>query len=214
MNLMAYHGTKVDFATFEPGDFSLDRMVGAHFSKTPALANLFATRNPGRKGHGKRFGGRVIPVRLTGPVYTLNQHWGDFPGENCMLTHPEKHYLLGLFTADYYAMAYDIGKVVLTSRPDLLAQYAAITGHISPQSCLDQLEKHRDWPTVSILRRDHGEAGERLMADIANAYREILQTRGYGVISYVNTAKKEQAGDLDDQTCYIALTQPKFYFEE
>jgi hypothetical protein len=211
MEIIGYHGTKVDFDTFAPGNSSIDRMVGPHFSKTPALANKFALKNPGQKGNGKRTGGRVIPVKLAGAVYTVDQHFAKFPGPISRLTHPEHHYWVGLFGTDYFALAYDIGKVVLTECPELLARYAAETGHASSQACLDKLEQDRDWQLVSVLKGDP--AKELLKVNIARAYRDILVARGFGVIEYVNTAKKEQVGDLADQTCFIALTTPRFYFE-
>ena len=211
METIGYHGTKADFDAFESGTFSIDRMVGPHFSKTPALANKFALRSPGRKGQGKRTGGRVIPVRLAGEIYKLNQHFVDFPGATCMLSHPETGGHVAFVGADYHALAHDIGKVALTERPDLLARYAAIRGHDSPQACLEMMTSSKDWPRVSMLKAEGAEL--QLMTDIAQAYRNILVARGYGVIEYVNTAKKEQVGDLADQTCYIALTQPRFFFE-
>ncbi len=211
MEIIGYHGTKVDFDTFESGNSSIDRMVGPHFSKTPALANQFALRNPGRKGNGKRTGGRVIPVKLAGEIYAVDQHFSRFPGAICRLTHPELGYWVGLVATDYHALAHDIGKVVLNECPALLARYAAAKGFETAQACRAEMEKTRHWQLVSMLESE-GEQGA-LKADIAQAYRDILVARGFGVIEYVNTAKKEQVGDLADQTCYIALTKPRFYFE-
>ncbi|KVP96728.1 hypothetical protein WJ97_12675 [Burkholderia ubonensis] len=210
MTIIGYHGTKTDFETFETDTRSLDRMVGPHFSKTPELANRFALRNPGRKGNGKRTGGRVIPVKLAGAVYTVNQHFADFPGFYSRLTHPEKGYWLGLFAADYHAIAHDIGKVVLNERSDLLARYARVAGFADASACLASFEASRHWQLVSNLEL---EADNGLKADLARAYRDILVARGFGVLEYVNTAKKEQVGDLADQTCYIALNTPRFYFD-
>lgn len=210
MEIVGYHGTKVDFEKFEATTFSLDRMVGPHFSKTPALANRFALRNPGRTGNGKRTGGRVIPVKLTGAIYRVNQHYADFAGFYSWLHHPDHGYSLGLFALDYHAIAHDIGKVVLNERPDLLERYAHATGQPDAQTCHAKLEASGHWQLVSNLEL---EAHDGLKADIAAAYRDILVARGFGVLEYVNTAKKEQVGDLADQTCYIALTAPRFYFE-
>jgi len=213
MSLIAYHGTKVDFDEFVAGTTSIDRMIGPHFSKTPALANHFALRNPGRKGNGKRTGGRVIRVRLTGSVYTLEQqkYQSIFAGLYFHLTHPETGGLLGLFVVDYHVIAYDIGKVVFPERPDLMARLAKVFGHPDAESCLAYVEKRGDWTLAAQMpMTEHRD----LQGDIARAYKDILVARGYGVLQYVNTAKKEQVGDVDDQTCYIALSTPLPYFDE
>lgn len=210
MQIIGYHGTKSDFDTFTTGEQSVDRMVGPHFSKTPALANRFALKNPAGKGPGKRYGGRVIPMRLIGAIYQVNQRYSDFPGNHCRLTHPEKHFWIGLFAVDYYALAHDIGKVVLPERPDLVARLATVFGHVDAQACIAHIEHAKEWAIVGYQEmRPHRE----LQADIARAYRDILVARGYGVLQYVNTAKKEQVGDIDDQTCFIALAEPSFYFD-
>lgn len=154
METIGYHGTKVDFDEFVAGTASIDRMVGPHFSKTPASANRFALRNPARKGNGKRAGGRVIPVRLGGLVYTVNQRWQDFPGAKCRMTHPETGNWYGLYATDYYTLAEDIGKVVLTGKPVLLARYASATGHDSPEACLGKMVRDRDWRMASVLKDD------------------------------------------------------------
>lgn len=212
MHIIGYHGTKVDFDTFRNGDESIDRMVGPHFAKTPAMANLFAMKNPTRKGgtaRGPRYGGRVIPAKLTGRIYELDQAYHRFPGAYSQLTHRETGSWIGLFGVDYQALARDIGKVVAAECPALLARVAAVLGQDSIEACLAHFEKHGwEYPAWHELKL-HRE----LQADIARAYRDILVARGYGVLQYVNTAKKEQVGNLEDQTCYIALAAPRFLFE-
>jgi len=211
MHIIGYHGTKVDIDNFITGEESVDRMVGPHFSKTPALANRFALRNPGRKGHGKRYGGRIMPVRLTGAIYKVNQQYSDFPGAYSRLMHPEKGYWLGLFAVDYHAIAHDIGKVVFPERPDLVARLAPVFGYPDGPSLLEHIRKSGAWEMAGYTDlREH----RALQADIARAYRDILVARGFGMVQYVNTAKKEQVGDLDDQTCFIALQAPRPYFED
>jgi hypothetical protein len=210
MHIIGYHGTKVDVDDFTTSDISFDRMVGPHFSKTPALANRFALKNPGRKGHGKRYGGRVIPVRLAGAIYKVNQQYSDFPGAYSQLSHPETGCWIGLFAADYHAIAHDIGKVVFPERADLVARLAQVFGHPDADACLTHIRKTGEWGMAGYIDlKDHRD----LQADIARAYRDILVERGYGVLQYVNTAKKEQVGGLEDQTCYIALAAPRFYFK-
>lgn len=210
MHIIGYHGTKVDFDSFRPGDESIDRMVGPHFAKTPAMANLFAMKNPARKGRGPRYGGRVIPAKLTGRVYELDQAYHRFPGAFAQVTNPQNGAWLGIFGVDYQAVARDIGKLVAAERPDLLARVAAVLGQESVDACLEHFDKHGwEYPAWQELKLHRD-----LQVDMARAYRDILVERGYGVLQYVNTAKKEQVGSLVDQTCYIALTAPRFYFDE
>ena len=213
MHIIGYHGTKVDFDSFMPGDESIDRMVGPHFGKTPAMANLFAMKNPTRKGgtaRGPRYGGRVIPAKLTGRVYELDQAYHRFPGAYSLLSNRETGGVIGLFGADYHALARDIGKLVAAECPELLARVAAVLGKDSTAACLAHFDEHGwEYPAWHELKQHRD-----LQADIARAYRDILVERGYGVLQYVNTAKKEQVGGLDDQTCYIALAAPRFYFDE
>lgn len=209
MCIIAYHGTKTDFTDFASGDLSIDRMVGPHFSKTPAMANLFALKNPGRKGRGKVYGGRVVPVRLEGAVYVVNQRAADFPGAYGHINHPVSRNWLGMFAWDHHAVAYDIGKTVLPAREDLRKRYARLGG-FQEDSLLEAFEKANSWALVGAMAV---EAADGLMRDLAVAYRELLRARGYVAVQYLNTAKKEQVGDLDDQTCFIALQPPKFLFD-
>lgn len=210
MEFVVYHGTKVDIdGDLKPGDTSFDRMIGPHFSKTPALANLFASpKNVGRKGQGKRTGGRVFRMKLAGPVYQVNQDYSKFPrGYGWVATETGRR--MALFAWDHLALAHDAGWRVLQARPDLLARYAQLTG-TDAQRCLAALRKTNTWEMVGYMSP---EAGDGLMRDIASAYRDILVAQGYVAIEYVNTAKREQVGDLDDHVCFIALQRPQDYFE-
>ena len=211
MEIIGYHGTKTPFDSFTPGGLTIDRMVGPHFSKTPALANRFALRNPAGKGRGPRYGGHVVPVKLCGRVYKVNQNYADFPGRYSPLSHPEQHYWLGLFAVDYVAIPYDIGRVVLPKRPDLATRLAPVFNFADAKALMTHIRKTKEWGLAGYTQmREHRE----LQADVAQAYRDILVERGYGMLQYINTAKKEQVGDLDDQTCFIALTPPQFHLAD
>ena len=53
----------------------------------------------------------------------------------------------------------------------------------------------------------------QFLAELAEEYKQLLLSRGYGLIQYKNTNPKETRG-IQDKNSYIALTKPKSIFSE
>ncbi len=205
-----YHGTKAaeDFDNFEVGKaghgiITFDRLLGPHFSSTPALANLFATKDPNIRGRSKPpTGGRVIPVHLSGNVYTLPQKGRE---------------------DDYMALARDAGTKVFTAHPEIHEAFKRAWYEDSKVGTNVTYEKWQERmfdPGLELFGiRDWGldylatTTNVNLIKTIATAYKDMLISQGFGIIKYRNTGRKERVGlygeDLDS---FIALLPPKFKF--
>lgn len=204
-----YHGTKAaeDFDKFEVGKAAhgfqtIDRLLGPHFSGTPALANKFALGDPNVSGRAAtKFGGRVIPVHLSGEIYTLPQARGE---------------------EDFAALARDLGNTVFAAYPELYEKFK--------QAWFKQdvpnggPEEYKRWHNMQFEHTPgfFGRWGKTyltsmldvsLAKELAMAYKQLLVSQGYGIIKYRNTGRKERVGlrgeDLDS---FIALAPPKFKF--
>lgn len=204
-----YHGTKAaeDFDKFEVGKAAhgfqtIDRLLGPHFSGTPALANKFAIGDPNVSGRAAtKFGGRVIPVYLSGETYVLPQARGE---------------------EDFAALARDLGNKVFAAHPELYEKFKqAWFKQDVPNGGEKEYER---WHKMQFENMPgfFGRWGKTyltsmsdigLAKELAIAYKQLLLSQGYGIIKYRNTGRKEKIGlrgeDLDS---FIALLPPRFKF--
>ena len=191
-----------EFSNSRNGLITFDRLLGPHFSGTPALANLFATKDPNVRSRGTPpTGGRVIPVHLSGNVYTLPQKGREY---------------------DYMALARDAGTKVFTAHPEIHEAFKRAWYESSKVGDLayEKWQERMFDPGMELFGiRDWGldylgaTTDLNLIKTIAMAYKDMLLSQGFGIIKYRNTGRKERVGlhgeDLDS---FIALLPPKFKF--
>lgn len=215
-----FHGTRSDFdfsqLTSGRGLKTFDRILGPHFSREPEIASRFALYDPQLTSRQQKTlsGARIFPVHIPGKIYVL----------------PQKRTM-----ADMAAVALDAFMKVILPNKELLNRYidiavtsdmkrlSNINGRYSEKPDLEAIERLKDHFTHYLTSKKYhylsapmfkiGFSDEAFLKDIAEQYKQLLLSQGYGLIQYRNTNPKETGG-IEDKNSYIALTKPKSIFDK
>jgi hypothetical protein len=213
----AYHGTDVVFPAFEnrPVDYMLDRAIGTHVAKDPALSSTFADRwiKPGTAWEGPTVIGspHVIPLRI--------------PAEDKFLQVVQPRHDVTLPTTplwrsvmhDEHAVERMTAKAAYQQDPDLLARYLEHARNVPgyeavPMSrglaagetrTLEGQPYNLDRLISNYGGKPYMQPDRELMIDLA---RKQWEGQGYKGLRYINTSPQEAgARGVKDPTSYIVF---------
>ena len=196
-----YHGTNAEIQgplASKPEEFMLDRSLGIHVSKDPAIANTFASKE----------GGHVIPL--------------DINEQKFLPVEQPKYPVSGATKTDQVAIEQMVMKEAYKSDPEMLERYLTEARKIPPEEAKTaaadlaagktvklSTEGDKEYTLDSFLNnyggRPYNAADRGKAVQIA---RESWQQQGYDGLKYENTSPMETAG-VKDKSSYVLFDAGK-----
>jgi len=209
----AYHATKENFSAFRhtPDTYTtVDRSLGPHFAKDPALSNSFVMKYLNGPTNEAVEGGRVIPAVI--------------PHESKFLDVPQPRYQWATADTpawkaaqtDQRAIEIAASKLAYQRDPALLGRYLAESRRLPPDEAARLGAEMSQGKTVRIQDRDYdldsflnnfggqpyNDADRKALVDAA---RSAWQDQGYAGLRYINTSPQEMAFGAKDPTSYVVF---------
>lgn len=226
----AYHGTpsahgeEGAFTTFRDAnagdEYMLDRRLGAHFAKDPAMSNTFLYEM-GDTDIFPNKGAHILPVQLPAEHEFLDVDqplipWTD-PNSPDFRPPPEGVAREPLRHTDQRAIEELVALEAYRRDPDLLARYLVQARNVSPSDAPRLTQEflkgsevalpYDDKPrTLSDFLRNYGgnPYNDADRARVVELAREALKEKGYKGLRYYNTSPSETR-KAADKTAYIVF---------
>jgi predicted chitinase len=224
-----YHGTRSDFDFNQmsggKGMINFDRVLGPHFSRTPEIASRFAMFDPQSTQRQRKpmQGGRVFPVHIPGEVYVLPQPRGMLDMAAVALDAFNKVILPNKELLDKYIELFIQTQINRIRNMDKMREKLGMMPDTEPtpdsviakrlQTSIEHYLKHKNYQYISNSLFQLEFADPEFLKHIAEEYKHLLMSQGYGLIQYKNTNPKETRG-IQDKSSYIALAKPKSVFDK